>query len=89
VNDLTVATAWKKNDLKGTSKVVYMKMTYGNGDTSVVVNTGLHKINQFSISPTSVTAKKVDFVEVSGGDVTLTVADPLGSCYVFVKAVGT
>jgi len=85
---MAVVTAWKRTDLLRKTRVVMMKMTYASGDTSVVVNTGLKRIFSFNISPTSVTAKKVDFAAVSGGTLTLTVADPLADCYLFVTARG-
>jgi len=55
---MAVATAWKRTDMFRKHSLVMMKMTYDNGDTSVVADTGLSIIYDFSVSPTSVTAKK-------------------------------
>lgn len=85
---MSVATAWKRTDLLRKHRVVMMKMTYDNGDTSVVANTGLKLIYSHHVSPTSVTAKKVDFDAVAGGTITITVADPSAPCYLFVTAWG-
>jgi hypothetical protein len=85
---MAVATAWKRNDTFRKHSLVMMKMTYDTGDTSVVCDTGLSIIYNYSISPTSVTAKKVNFATVAGGIITITVADPLAPCYLFVTAEG-
>jgi len=85
---MAVATAWKRNDTLRKHSLVMMKMTYDNGDTSVAADTGLSIIYDYSVSPTSVTAKKVNFAAVSGGTITITVADPLAACYLFVTAEG-
>ncbi len=79
---------WKKRDVCGKYRVIHCKMTYGNGDTSVVVATGLKNIVSYSVSPTSVTTKAWNFATVSGGTITITVADPLAGCYLFVTAFG-
>lgn len=85
---MAVVTAWRRNDLLRKSSVVMMKMTYDTGDTSVVVDTGLSRIFNYSISPTSVTTKKVDYAVVADGTITITVANPLAPCYLFVTAEG-
>lgn len=85
---MTVATAWTRRDVTNKHRVVLKKMTYGNGDTSIVVNTGLKIIYSYDVSPPAVTAKAVDYGVVAGGVITLTVADPLGSDYIFVRAFG-
>ena len=85
---MAVATAWRRNDFFRKHQLVMMKMTYDNGDTSVAADTGLSLIYNYSISPTSVTAKKVDFATVAGGVITITVANPLAACYLFVTAEG-
>ena len=85
---MAVATAWKKTNYVGKYKQVLMKMTYGNGDTSVVCATGLNKIISYTVSPASVTTKLVDIGAVSGGTITLTVTDPLAAAYLFVTAWG-
>ena len=85
---MAVATAWRREDTLRQNKLVMMKMTYDTGDTSVVCATGLKKIHNYAISPTSVTAKKVDFATVAGGTITITVANPLAACYLYVTAEG-
>jgi hypothetical protein len=85
---MAVATAWTRRDVLRKHRVVMKKMTYAGGDTSLTVNTGLKKIYSYDISPTSVTAKAVDYVTVSAGTLTITVANPLAACYLFVTAEG-
>jgi hypothetical protein len=85
---MTVETAWKRQDMMRGNRIVFMKMTYDNGDSSVVADTGLTKIYSYDISPTSVTAKTWDYAEVADGTITITVADPLAPCYLFVTAEG-
>jgi len=86
---MTVVTAWKRTDTFGnSSKIVFMKMTYESGDTSVAVDTGLHKIFSFEPSPTSVTGKKINYATVDAGTITFTVADPLTACEFYVTARG-
>jgi hypothetical protein len=85
---MTVATAWKRQTATRGYRGVFIKMTYGNADTSVVVNTGLKKIYSYSVSPTSVATKTVTAGAVSGGTITLTVTDPLAACYLTVTAWG-
>jgi phosphoribosylformylglycinamidine (FGAM) synthase-like enzyme len=85
---MAVATAWTRRDVLRKTRVVSKKMTYDNGDTSIVVNTGLKRIFSFDVSPTSVTAKKVNCATVAGGVITVTVADPLAACYLVCNAYG-
>lgn len=85
---MAVTTTWKRIDRLRTHRVVLMKMTYGNGDTTVTVATGLKIIYSYSVSPTSVATKTVTDGDVSGGTITLTVTDPLGAAYLFVTAIG-
>ena len=85
---MAVATAWKRTDILRKTRVVMLKMTYDNGDTSVAASTGLKLIYGYTVSLTSVTTKKVDFATVAGGIITFTVADPLAACYLFVTAWG-
>jgi hypothetical protein len=85
---MTVVTAWKRNDVMRKHKLIMMKMTYESGDTSVVADTGLSRVINYSVSPTSVTAKKVDYATEAAGVITITVADPLEDCYLFVTAEG-
>ena len=85
---MTVETAWTRRDVLRKNRVVMKKMTYDNGDTSIVVNTGLKKIYTYDVSPTSVTGKTWDYVEVAGGTLTIAAADPLAPCYLFVTAEG-
>jgi len=85
---MAVVTTWKKLNFTGKYKQVLLKMTYGNGDTTVTVATGLNKIISHSESATSVAGKTVTRAVVSGGTITLTVTDPLAACYLFVTALG-
>ena len=85
---MTVETAWTRRDVLRKNRVVMKKMTYDNGDTSIVVNTGLKKIYTYDVSPTSVTGKTWDYVAVAGGTLTIAAADPLAPCYLFVTAEG-
>jgi hypothetical protein len=85
---MAVATAWTRRSVLRKNRAVFVKMTYGNGDTSIAVSTGLKKIYSFWVSPTSVTSKKVDYATVAGGVITITAANPLASCYLFVTAYG-
>ena len=85
---MAVVTTWKKIDFVGKWKVVHMKMTYGAADTTITCNTGLKIIEGFNVSPTSVTAKPVDYIAVSGGTVTITVNAPGVACYLFLTAYG-
>jgi len=85
---MAVATAWKRHDVMRKHKLIMMKMTYESGDTSVVADTGLYKVINYTISPTSVTAKTWDYATEAAGVITITVADPLAACYLFVTAEG-
>lgn len=85
---MAVALAWKKTNFSGAYKQVILKYTYDTGDTAVSAKTGLKFIVGYAISPTSVTAKAVDYATVSGGTITVTVANPLAACYLFVTAWG-
>lgn len=85
---MAVGTAWTRRDVTNKHRVVLKKMTYDNGDTSIVVNTGLKIIYSYDVSPPAVTGKAVDYGEVAGGTITLTVADPLAPDYLFVRAFG-
>jgi hypothetical protein len=85
---MTVVTAWKRNDVMRKHKLIMMKMTYESGDTSVVADTGLSRVINYSLSPTSVTGKTWDYATEADGIITITVADPLEDCYLFVTAEG-
>lgn len=85
---MAVVTTWKKIDFVGKWKVVHMKMTYTAAETTITCNTGLKIIEGFDVSPTSITAKPVDYSVVSGGTVTITVNAPGASCYLFLTAYG-
>jgi hypothetical protein len=86
---MAVVTTWTRRGFAGrNARFVSKKMSYDNGDTSIAVATGLKKIYSFSVSPTSVTAKKVDYATVAGGTITITVANPLAPCYLKVTAYG-
>lgn len=73
---------------EGKYRHVMLKYTYGNGDTTVTVVTGLKIIYSHSESTPSVNAKTITGAAVAGGTITLTVTDPLGACYLFVDAWG-
>jgi hypothetical protein len=85
---MAVATAWTRRDVLRKHRVVTKKMTYDNGDISIVVNTGLKIIYGYDVSVPSLTTVPYDFATVSGGTITLTIADPLGPAYIFVTAYG-
>jgi hypothetical protein len=85
---LTVAQAWKRNSRIPGLKVQVFKYTYGNGDTSISVVTDLKIIYGYTVSPTSVTGKAINYATVSGGTISITAADPLAGCYIFVTAWG-
>jgi hypothetical protein len=85
---MAVVTTWKKNFNARPYRGVLMKMSYGNGDTSIAAVTGLKIIYSVTHSCPSVNTKTVTDCDVSGGTVTLTVADPLGSAYLFITAIG-
>jgi len=86
---MAVVTTWTRRGLVGRkTRCVMKKMSYDNGDTSIVVATGLKQIYSFDVSPTSVTAKKVNYATVAGGTITITVADPLAPCYLKTTAYG-
>lgn len=65
-----------------------IKVTYGNGDTSVAVDTKLKKIISYGHSEASVNTKVITGAAVSGGTITFTVTDPLAAAYIFVTAIG-
>jgi hypothetical protein len=85
---LTVALASKKTGRVPGLRIVCLKYTYGNGDTSIVAQTGLKIVYSWAISAASVTTKLVDIGTVAGGAITLTVADPLADAYIYVTAYG-
>lgn len=81
-------TYTKKYNYEGDKAVVYGKVTYGNGDTSAAVATGLRRVDIVNHSPTSVAAKYITKIAVSGGTVTFTVTDPLAACYFYYEVKG-
>ena len=81
-------TYTKVRDYAGRYAQVKGKVTYGNGDTSCVIATGLSKIENVYHSATSVAAKYITKIAVSGGTVTFTVTDPLAACYFYYTAEG-
>ena len=85
---MAVVLTWKKIDFMGKYKCIHMKYTYGNGDPTVTADTGLYRIVSYAVSPTSVTAKAVDYATVAGGIITIHVADPLAPCYLNITAWG-
>lgn len=85
---MAVATAWKRQDMMGNTRMVTLGMTYGSGDTSVVAETGLRKIYSYMVSQYSVTSKALGNATVAGGAITLTVVNPLATAYVTITALG-
>jgi len=83
-------TYTKETNFEGKFKVIYGKVTYGNGDTSAAVATGLKIVKIVNHSQSSVNTKYVSQVAVSGGTVTFTMVDPLAAAYFYyeVKGVG-
>lgn len=66
-----------------------MKMSLVAADDTVTVNTGLKIIYGYSVSPTGVTAKIVDYGTVAGGVITLHCTAPGGTgADLYVTAIG-
>jgi hypothetical protein len=85
---MAVLMASKRMDTFRKNHAVMIKMTYGSGDTTVTVPTGLKVIYGLEVSPPSVDSKPVTRAVVSGGTVTLTVTNPTTACYLYVTAHG-
>jgi hypothetical protein len=86
---MTVLIAWNRKDVLRNNRVHMIKVTYGSGNTTLTIPTGLKKIYSFDVSPTATTSDYVTNQAVSGGTITLTVTDSTPSTsYVFVTAYG-
>ena len=85
---MAVTLTWKRHNFAGKYKQIVMKYTYTAAEATITAATGLKNIVAYSISPTSVTAKAVDYATVSGGTITIHVAAPGATCYLFVTAWG-
>jgi hypothetical protein len=86
---LAVTIAWTRRDLLRKHRVVMQKITYGAGNTTLTVPTGLKKIYSYEVSPTATTGDYVTKAAVSGGTITLTVTDSTPDrSYVFVTTFG-
>ena len=81
-------TYTKVRDYAGRYAQVKGKCTYGNGDTSGAVATGLSVIKNLYVSPTTVAAKYITKYAISGGTITFTLTDPLAACSFFYTAEG-
>jgi hypothetical protein len=85
---MAVVKTWQRTDYVGRYKKVMARYDYTTGDTAITWVTGLKKIYAWANSPTSVTAKALDFATVAGGTITITATNPLAACYVYVTAWG-
>lgn len=81
-------TYTKERDYCGKYAQVKGKVTYGNGDTSCAIATGLSQVKNVYCSPTSVASKYITKIAISGGTVTFTVTDPLAACYFYYTVEG-
>ena len=82
-----VITYNRKNNVgKYTQRLI--RVDYDTGDTAVTVDTMLKLIISYTVSPTSVTAKPWNFATVAGGVISITAADPLAVCYLYINAIG-
>ncbi len=80
--------AWRRKDYFRNHRIVLMKMSLVAADDTVTVNTGLKIIYGYSVSPTGVTAKIVDYGTVAGGVITLYCTAPGVSADLYVTAIG-
>ena len=85
---MAVVITYRKPNIVGKYKQRLIRVDYGNGDTALTVDTYLKRVESYTISPPSVTAKLIDNATVSGGTITVNVADPLAACYLFITAIG-
>lgn len=85
---MTVKIAWKRRDFLRNHKIVAIRATYGNGDTTVAVYTGLKIVYGATHSIGSVAGKPITQCVVTGGTVTLTATDPQADAYVDIIAIG-
>jgi hypothetical protein len=85
---MAVVITYNLHNVCGKYKQKLIRVDYGNGDTALTVDTKLKLIESYTLSPTSVTTKLVDYATVAGGIITINVADPLAACYLYVNAIG-
>jgi len=78
---MSFASEAKHRDISGTNRVVYGEFSQVSGDTGGVVVTGLYDIKYFELMGAL-------NMSVSGGEVTVTLADPGGAQAGFWMAVG-
>ncbi len=83
-----VTYAWRRRDYLRTHRIVMLKMSLIATDTTVTVNTGLKIVYGYSVSPTGVTGKIVDYGTVAGGVITLYCTAPGVSADLYVTAFG-
>lgn len=74
-------SAKTKNDVHGSHRVVMGTFSQGNGDTGGVVNTGLRVVENFQMTGAL-------NIAVTGGNVTVTTADPTAAQAGFWIATG-
>ena len=80
--------AWRRRDVFRNHRIVLMKMSLVAADDTVTVNTGLKLIYGYSVSPTGVTAKIVDYATIAGGVITIHCTAPGVSAALYVTAIG-
>jgi len=78
---MAFAATVTKRDIMGAHRVVMGTFSQGNGDTGGAVNTGLREIHNFQMTAAL-------NLTVSGGDVTVTTADPTAAQAGFFLAIG-
>jgi hypothetical protein len=85
---LAVVITYKKVNVVGKYRQRLIRVDYGAADTTLTIPTGFNNVVAYSCSPTSVTAKPLDYGVVANGTITLTANAPVAACYVFVTAIG-
>jgi len=85
---MAVVITHNRPNVVGKYKQRLIRVDYATGDTALTVDTRLKLIVSYTISPTSVTAKPVDFATVAGGVISVTVTNPLADCYLYINAIG-
>jgi len=85
---MAVVITHNRPNVVGKYKQRLIRVDYDNGDTALTVDTRLKLIYSHTISATSVTAKTFDHTTISGGVLTVNVADPLAPCYLYIIAIG-
>ena len=85
---MAVVITTRKSNVVGKYRQKLIRVDYGAADTAISVDTGFSKIHAYSLSPTSVTAKPVDFATVATGTISITANAPGAACYLYVTAIG-